>query len=166
MRELAIDLYAVTNPAFWALAIAQFVTGYEEVTSDRGGEGCAYPLLFLPMPLAFSREALQRFEGTNRKTGLLSWLERNPAVRATTSSEMLASKPYTRKALVFALAHDLLASKDGWLYGPSSGRGWKKPNWPARSDPRGAVLQACAHLGGWCGALDAPTVFIALGVRP
>jgi hypothetical protein len=166
MRDQVIDVYAYTNPAFWSLGLGAFVSGYQQADADRTPTGCPYPLLFLPMPLAFSREALGRFEGSNRKTGLLSWLERNPSVRATASAEILAAKPYTREALLFALAHDVLACGDGWHYGRSIGRGWKKPDWPVRSDVRGAVLQACSRLGAWCGALDLPTVFIALGVRP
>jgi hypothetical protein len=164
--DQAIDVYALTNPAFWALALTQFATGYEEAGPDDAPVPCPYPLLFLPMPLVFSREALSRFEHTNRKTGLLTWLERNPSVRATAASEIIAAKSYTRGALTFALAHDLLASPDGWRYTASAARAWKKPAWPIKSDARGRLLQACNRLGQWCGALDLSTVFIALGVRP
>jgi ABC-3C biological conflict system middle component len=166
MGERAIDVYALTNPAFWALALTQFVAGHREARGDYAPTTCAYPLLFLPMPLVFSREALSRFEGTNRKSGLLAWLERNPSVRATAAPEILAAKPYTRSALTFALAHDLLATPDGWHYSRSAARGWKEPAWPIKTDPRGGLLQASNRLGQWCGALDVPTVFIALGVRP
>jgi hypothetical protein len=118
------------------------------------------------MPLAFSRESLSGFERTNKRTGLMTWLERNPGVRATAASEIIAAKPYTRRALTFALAHDLLTTADGWVYASAGGRGWKKPAWPAQSDDRGTILQACNRLGQWCGAVDLPTVFISLGVRP
>jgi hypothetical protein len=45
--------------------------GHQETRGDQTPMTSAYPLLFLPVPLVLSREALARFEGTNRKTGLL-----------------------------------------------------------------------------------------------
>jgi Family of unknown function (DUF6521) len=165
-NDVALDIYAMTNPAFWALALTQFVDGYQTSTREGMTAACPYPLLFLPMPLAFSRDALARFHGTNRNTGLLTWLERHPIVRATAADEIRVAKPYARRALTFALAHGVLVTPDGWGYGTPSKRGWKKPSWPVKSDPRGALLQASHRLGQWCGGVDTTTVFIALGVRP
>jgi hypothetical protein len=164
--ERALDIYALTNPAFWALALTQFVVGYQTCEREGNAVACPYPLLFLPMPLVFSHEALARFRGTNRNTGLVTWLERHPIVRATAAPEIRAAKPYTRAALTFALAHGVLVSPDGWGYCPANERGWKAPAWPIKSDPRGALLQASHRLGQWCSVVDTTTVFIALGVRP
>lgn len=164
--DVALDVYALTNPAFWALALTQFVIGYQSGDIENKTIQCPYPLLFLPMPLIFSRDALARFEGTNRNTGLVSWLERHPIVRATAASEVRAAKSYTRRALTFALAHGVLLSSDGWGYSPASTGGWKKPAWPVKSDARGAMMQASHRLGQWCSGVDITTVFITLGVRP
>src|SRR5712671_6322516 len=112
--DVSIDVYAHTNPAYWALALSRFVVGYEEATNRGQGTVCAFPLLFLPMPLAFSREARLRFERTNKKTGLMTWLQRHPSIRATIGAEIVVAKPYTRRALTFALAHNLLSTFDGW----------------------------------------------------
>lgn len=164
--DVALDIYALTNPAFWSLALTKFVAGYQRSTREKTAAGCPYPLLFLPMPLVYSREALGRFDGTNRNTGLLTWLERHPIVRATAADEIRAAKPYTQRALTFALAHGALVTPDGWSYGPSSASRWRKAPWPVKSDPRGAVLQACHRLGQWCSVTDNATIFIALGARP
>lgn len=162
----ALDVYALTNPAFWGLAVAQFVRGFANGARGSSKATCPYPLLFLPMPLAFSQEALARFEGTNRKTGFVSWLERHPIIRATAPAEIRSSRTYTQRAVTFALAHTLLASSDGWNYQVVEARGWKRPRWPIKSDPRGAVLAASLRLGQWCGDVDPATVFLTLGVRP
>lgn len=164
--DVALDIYALTNPAFWALALTQFVRGYQNSAREGKTIACPYPLLYLPMPLVFSRDALARFQGTNRNTGLMTWLERHPIVRATAAPEIRAAKPYTRRALTFALAHGVLVTADGWGYAPTSAGGWKKPPWPVKSDPRGALLQASHRLGQWCSVVDTTTVYIALGVRP
>jgi hypothetical protein len=102
----------------------------------------------------------------NKKTGLMTWLQRHPSIRATIGAEIVVAKPYTRRALTFALAHNLLSTSDGWGYTPGSGHGWKKPPWPPQTDLRGAVLHACGRLGHWCGMVDLATVFIALGAKP
>lgn len=164
--DLPLDVYAHTNPAFWALALGKFVDGYSATDKPHKLQACSYPLLFLPMPLTFSCEPRRRFEGTNKKTGFMSWLQRNPGLRATAAAEMTAAKPYSRRAITFALAYDLISSEDGWNYMPGSGSCWKKLPWSPTSDERGAILRACGRLGQWCSVLDVATVFIALGARP
>lgn len=164
--DIGIDVYAHTNPAFWAFALSRFVADYTAVNTAPTDQTCPYPLLFLPMPLSFAADARNRFDGTNKTTGLMNWLERNPSVRVTIATEIMAAKPYTRRALTFALAHDLIKTSDGWNYLPGGHKSWKKPNWPAKTDQRGAILQASGRLAQWCAMVDVATVFIALGVRP
>jgi Family of unknown function (DUF6521) len=164
--DMGIDVYAHTNPAFWAFALSKFIVEYTAAGTSGKREPCPYPLLFLPMPLSFANDARRRFDGTNKTTGLMTWLERNPSVRATVAAEIMAARPYSRRALTFALAHDLISTDDGWGYLPGDRKGWKKPAWPVKSDQRGVILQACGRLGQWCAMVEVATVFIALGVRP
>ena len=166
MSNISIDVYAHTNPAFWALALHKFVAGYIEARGNNQDSFCEYPALFLPLPLVFSKEARLRFKGTKKTTGLMSWLERNPSVRAIVGSELISAKPYSRRALTFALAHQVLSTSDGWSYTASNVPKLKNNPWPPTKDERGEIMQVSQRLGQWCGIVDLATVFIALGVRP
>ena len=76
MRE-AYDLYAETNPAYGAAALVEFAKAY---LADRP-DGPETPVVYLALPVAMSAELAGVFDGTNKNTGLLEWLERNPRVQ-------------------------------------------------------------------------------------
>jgi hypothetical protein len=74
---IAYDVYSETNPAFGAYALVAFASAYISI-DDRGPEA---PLAYLALPLSLSGDIAGTFEGTNKNTGLLVWLERHPRIQ-------------------------------------------------------------------------------------
>jgi hypothetical protein len=159
-------VYAQTNPAFAGNVLRSFVLEFgSDVQAQQKIGGCVYPLLFLPLALTFSRDKRRSFDHTNKATGFFDWLANSPQLRVGLGSDIRASIPYTKNAIVFSLAHGLLQT-DGWQYWARSKPQWRKAPWSAKSDERGRILACARLLGAWCGQLGAATVFQALGVQP
>uniref|UniRef100_A4WQP8 Uncharacterized protein n=1 Tax=Cereibacter sphaeroides (strain ATCC 17025 / ATH 2.4.3) TaxID=349102 RepID=A4WQP8_CERS5 len=86
MRD-AHDVYAETNPAFCAAALVEFTKAF---MSDRQ-DGPELPVPYLALPVALSGELAGAFDKTNKKTGLLEWLERSPQVQVGLAERVNAS---------------------------------------------------------------------------
>ncbi len=71
------DVYSETNPAFCTYALAAFTAAFITV-NEYGPE---LPVAYLSLPVALSGDVADSFKGTNKNTGLLEWLERNPYIR-------------------------------------------------------------------------------------
>lgn len=84
---LAHDIYAETNPAFCTFAIAEFLKAYVEVDET----GPELPLAYLALPIALSEDLAGSFDGTNKRTGLLEWLERTPQMSVGIGERLNAS---------------------------------------------------------------------------
>jgi hypothetical protein len=86
MRD-AHDVYAETNPAYCAAALAEFIKAYVSARPD----GPEAPIAYLALPVALSGELAGTFDKTNKKTGLLEWLERSPHVQVGLAERVNAS---------------------------------------------------------------------------
>lgn len=84
---LAHDLYAETNPAFCTYVLAEFLKSFAEVDET----GAELPLVYLALSIALSEDLADSFEGTNKKTGLLQWLERTPQMAVGLTERVNAS---------------------------------------------------------------------------
>ena len=74
--SVAHDIYSETNPAFCAHALVAFTTAFLSL-NDNGPEIPAY----IALPVALAGDLRRTFDGTNKNTGLLEWLERHPQVQ-------------------------------------------------------------------------------------
>lgn len=71
----ALDLYAMTNPALGGALLWAYLRG-----AEGAGSALELPLLFLPVPVLLSSSLAETFDGTNSRTGLFAWLDRNPGL--------------------------------------------------------------------------------------
>lgn len=74
---VAHDIYSETNPAYGTYALTMFVHGFI-AANDAGPE---LPVAYLALPVAMSGDLATSFDGTNRNTGLLEWLDRSPQIQ-------------------------------------------------------------------------------------
>jgi hypothetical protein len=92
------DVFSETNPAFCTYALVAFTTAYLSVNQ----EGPEAPLVYLALPLALSGDFTDAFRGTNKNTGLLEWLERNPHVQLGLAIRVNATMDIVTEAIRFA----------------------------------------------------------------
>ena len=107
---VAHDVFAETNPAFCAYALTGFTAAYVSI-KDVCPE---LPLGYVALPIALSGDLAGTFDGTNRKTGLLEWLNRSPQVQVGLAERINASMPVVTEAVRFAcFARVLAVEADG-----------------------------------------------------
>lgn len=92
------DVYSETNPAFCAYVIAAFVNAFSTMRS----EGPELVVTYASIPIALSGELENTFEGTNRNTGLVEWLERAPIVQIGLTSRINESLDIVTEGVRFA----------------------------------------------------------------
>ncbi len=141
---LAHDLYAETNPAFCTFALAAFLNTFTEINNA----GPDLPLIYLALPLALSEDLAGSFEGTNKKTGLLEWLERTPQMSVSLSERVNSSLDIITPALRYGCFSNVLAlGVDGRI---KLGAQKVKPTTIAKLDPISArSIRRAARLGYW-----------------
>lgn len=157
---IAHDIYAETNPAFCALILAWLASGYLE-PSDRALE---VPAAYIAVPLILSEQFAPAFDGTNKRTGLLAWIDRNPGVLVGIADRINATSELVTDAIRYgALSETLRLGTDGCLApGP-------KNLWGARKVlADDYVADACKRadrLGYWfAGVGPTRAIFTALGL--
>jgi hypothetical protein len=94
----AHDVFSETNPAFCTYALVAFTAAYLSVNEG----GPELPLVYLALPLALSGDLAFAFGGTNKNTGLLEWLERNPRVQVGLAARANATMDIVTEAIRFA----------------------------------------------------------------
>lgn len=106
----AHDVFAETNPAFCAHALAAFTAAY--MTLNDGGP--ELPSCYVALPIALSGDFAVAFNGTNRNTGLLEWLTRSPQVQVGLAARINASMGIVTEAVRFGcFSHVLVLKEDG-----------------------------------------------------
>ncbi|RVU29547.1 three component ABC system middle component [Neptunomonas marina] len=96
--NLAHDVYAETNPAFCTYAVLNYVKAYLSI-NDSGPE---LPTIYLALPIAISGDLAALFEGTNKNTGLLEWLERSPQVQVGLADRINSSVEIVTESVRFS----------------------------------------------------------------
>jgi len=157
----SVDVYAMTNPALGAVAIASFAKGF----ADDSGNRPDFPLAFLPLPLVLASPVLQTFRGTNRKTGLVEWLAKSPEVLVDFDQAVRASVDYSRSALLFGVRYGVLSIDP---FGRVEANASAKRVLSQRllgEDVREAV-RAAERLGCWFAEIrSTETILHCLGIR-
>jgi len=96
---IAHDIFAETNPAYCAALLATFVGGY-----------------YAALPLAISGDLASTFDRTDRRTGLLEWLRRSPAIQIRLADRINGSLDIVTEAIRFAcFSHLLTIDTEGRL---------------------------------------------------
>lgn len=102
---VAHDVFAETNPAFCAYALIAFTDGYASIKEA----GPQLLLGYLALPIALSGDLAGTFNGTNKNTGLLEWLNRNPPLHVGLAERINASMPVVTQAIRFGCFAGVLA---------------------------------------------------------
>ncbi|MFN3725972.1 MAG: three component ABC system middle component [Allosphingosinicella sp.] len=141
---LAHDLYAETNPAFCTYALAEFLKAFVEVDET----GAELPLAYLALPIALSEDLAGSFEGTNKKTGLLEWLERTPQMSVGLAQRVNASLEIVTPAVRYGCFADVLVlGADGRM---RPGAKAVKPTAITKLDSISAgAIRRAGRLGTW-----------------
>lgn len=163
MTGEAPDALAHSNPATAALVIYSFVRGFQ----DHNEAGPHFALAFIPVPIALSHPLAASFDGTNLRTGLLLWLERNPWIRLELAGHVRDARRISRAGLLFGLQRGVLTVDElGHLAAHATGL-YRAPRDPTGADTGNRPHAVAARFGGWCSQLPSPSaVFAALELAP
>ncbi|CAI8961061.1 ANF_receptor domain-containing protein [Pseudomonas sp. IT-P2] len=115
---VAHDLYAETNPAFCSYILTTFTSAYEEEKSSSP----EMLLCYAALPIALSGDLEKTFLGTNRLTGLLEWLQRNPVVQIDLRERIDSSADIVTEAIQYGCFSKILSINEQGLMsvGPKS----------------------------------------------
>jgi hypothetical protein len=155
----AHDIHAETNPAYCATVLAHFCEAYRQQQVQ--GHAPAAAVVYLLLPLVLSEDLASTFDGCNKNTGLLVWLDRSPRVLTSLSQRVNTTLTVSTEAIRFGcIAGMLRLNREGEI--ESSDR--KVPA-VVSGGVAGAALKRARLLGIWfAGAGSARAVIEALGV--
>lgn len=141
---VAHDVFSEINPAFCTFAVGAFTAAYLSV-NEHGPET---PLAYLALPLALSGDLTTAFAGTNKNTGLLEWLDRNPRVQLGLAARVNATINITTEAIRFACFTRIVELDEGarLRLGPNK---IKKSAANALSEQPMRALKHAERLGYW-----------------
>jgi hypothetical protein len=106
--NIAHDVFSEINPAFCACVLVRFVSAFYELRED----GPELPVIYLSLPIALSGDLESSFDGTNKKTGLLDWLERSPQAQIELQNRLNQSLDIVTNAFRFGCFVGLLKIDD------------------------------------------------------
>jgi len=158
--RLAHDVFAEANPAFCAYALINFTAAFITVKHQAPELLVAY----LSLPIALSGDLADSFIGTNRNTGLLEWLERNPKVQIGLAERINRSMDIVTEAIRFGCFSRVLAVDDGARLSLGQ-RKVKKSAATALSEGPAQSIKRAERLGYWFAAAGSTkTVFDMVGL--
>lgn len=161
MAGVSIDTYAATNPAFCSIVLYSFAEGF----ASKNASGMPFSFILLPIPVVLTREIAQSFEGTNAKTGLLSWVAQHPEVTVGFRERLLHTAEYSKQGLLFGAQYGVFTiAENGRIFiRPAALK--KRPPTTGRTSIT-APLKFAKRFGAWIGeAGSTETILIALGVN-
>ena len=158
--KMAHDLFAETNPAFGIYTIVGFCREFCSVAHQNP----SIALVYLALPIAFSRDTESSFAGTSARTGLLAWLNRYPDVRLDICTRIDASMEIVSASIKLGVTSKALALVEGGAIELGSNPPIKSPVDKLSLEPK-RVIRRAERLGRWMGeAGTAGTIFSTFGV--
>ncbi len=158
--SVAHDIYSETNPAFCALALVAFTTAYISVNP----EGPEVPTVYLALPVALAGDLGPCFDGTNKNTGLLEWLDRRPQVQVGLANLVNSSMDIVTDAIRFGCFSRILVVSPTARLGPGIQK-VKKSAITALSEAPAQSIKRAERLGFWfASAGSTRTVFDMMGL--
>lgn len=158
--RVAHDVFSETNPAFCAYALVSFTAAFITV-NDHGPE---LPVAYLSLPVALSGDLNGSFDGTNKNTGLLEWLERNPYIQVGLTERLNCSMDIVTEAIRFGCYSHVLAVDESARLRLGAYK-VKKSVIKALSEYPAQTLKRAERLGYWFAAAGSTkTVFDMMGL--
>lgn len=149
---------ALLNPAFVALLLSHAARQHH----DQAEKAMAWQLAFLVPPLVL-HEPTRRGLPRSVSTSLLTWVQREPLLRAGFPQRARALTPTVREALRFGVRVRALHFEESGLL---ASRPPRSPPADATAELRDCVARA-RLVGRWFAALGDPaTIMLILGVSP
>lgn len=157
MEKVSIDVFANTNAAFCSLVLHSFCDGYFSMN----GNAVPFPLLLLPIPIILSNDLATSFDGTNVKTGFLSWVKKSPYVTIGLSERIESSYEITRPAIAYATARRVLKIDSNGEFVPNYDAIGKYANVKELEN----FYKNSRRLGQWMGEIrSTKTIYNHLGI--
>jgi hypothetical protein len=158
--SVAHDIYSETNPAFCAHALVAFTTAFLSV-NDKGPE---VPVAYLALPIALAGDLGRAFDGTNKNTGLLEWLDRRPQVQIGLANLVNMSMDIVTETIRFSCFSRVLVVNPGARLGLGAEK-VKKSAVAALSEAPARSIKRAERLGFWfASAGSTRTVFDMMGL--
>lgn len=158
--DVAHDIFSETNPAFCACVLVYFTAAF--VTVNKCGP--ELPVAYLSLPIALSGDLGVSFERTNRNTGLLEWLERNPNIQIELAERLNWSMDIVTDAIRFGCFSKVLAVTQGGRLSLGN-RKIKKNAVKMLSEGPAQSFKHAERLGYWFAAAGSTkTVFDMMGL--
>ncbi len=157
---IAHDVYSETNPAYCAYVIAAFVSSFTVIKA----EGPEIATTYVSIPLALSGELENTFQGTNKNTGLIEWLERSPVVMIGLTSRLNESIDIVTEGLRFACFSGVLVLDDKSRLHIGSQRLKPSSQRLLSTESRNAIKRG-GRLGYWFGSAGSSrSIFESMGL--
>ncbi|WP_233866514.1 three component ABC system middle component [Paraburkholderia adhaesiva] len=155
----ARDVFAETNPAYCVSILTQFCKAYAQGRAV--GRAPTVAIVYLALPIALSEDLAPTFDGCNKSTGLLAWLNRSPSVLEDLAKRTNATLDMTTAAIRFGCLTGMLRlTHEGELVSSLE----KLPASVSGGVAR-ASLKRAKLLGAWFATMGSPrAVLEALGV--
>lgn len=158
---MGVDTFAMSNPALTSILLSKFASSHTEGRKS----GPSLSLCFIVLPIVMSRPTIESFDGTNIRTGFLTWLTRHPELTLHLPTQIRATRALTRSALQFGMAYGLFGlTSDGTI--AVHNRAIEISEQLSGRDERARMLRIAGRLGEWTRQLPEATVFYSLGVTP
>lgn len=160
MEDIAVDIYAETNPAFCALTLGAFCESFQKCDK----RGADFPLVYIALPICLSTELADSFQGTNKSTGFLTWLERSPKVLSGFPERVGGSLSVTTEAIRFGAVFRIIELTESSRIIYKSDGLKKKIKLEPENRAHDAIRRA-GRFGHWLGEMKSTQViFNMLGV--
>jgi hypothetical protein len=160
VRQISLDTNAMSNPALTSMLLAEFVHSYQKY----GHSNPTLPLAFIVLPIAMSGSVATTFSGTNRQTGFLTWLSRNPQLSLQLPPRVRNAREITSEALSFGIAYGLLqVTTLATLSGTKRRIKLSRNN---LNEDRILMVETARNLGAWTSQLSDAMIFFSLGMVP
>ncbi len=103
-KNESVDIFAMLNPALGAVIIRKFLDGFEEIKED----GCFLDICYLILPIILSKKNNKTFGGTNKKTGLITWISRNSNIKVDLELQIKNTVEYSKESIIFAIQKNII----------------------------------------------------------
>lgn len=154
------DVFSEVNPAFCTCALLKFTQAFLTV-NEHGPE---LLVAYLSLPIALSGDLEHSFDGTNKNTGLLEWLERNPHVQVGLTERVNGSMGIVTDAIRFGCFCRLLELDELARLRPGQRNVKKIPTKTLGENPAQALKHA-ERLGYWFATAGSTrTIFEMMGL--
>lgn len=158
--NIAHDLFAETNPAFGTFILVGFCREYCAVLPS----GPSLALIYLAMPIAMSSDTQASFSETNRRTGLLAWINRYPDLRLNLGHRLNASVEIVSASIKLGMASKVIDIVEDGSVRLGANTLVKAPVSRLPQEPKNAIRRA-ERLGVWMSEAGSPgSIFSSLGV--